>query len=71
MKIRILCTLGPSSLDPEVIRQLSARDIAYVSNLSSAYALFERAGELLRPLELTPLAHYDSDLITIPKYAGP
>jgi pyruvate kinase len=27
MKIRILCTLGPSSLDPEVIRQLSARDI--------------------------------------------
>ncbi len=50
--------------------ELTARDIAYVSNLSAAYALFERVDDLLRPLELTPLAHYDSDLITIPKYAG-
>ena len=50
---------------------LTPRDVAYVSNLSSGYALFERAGEeLLRPIELTPLARYDSDLITIPKYAG-
>jgi hypothetical protein len=49
---------------------LTARDVAFVSNLSSAYALFERAGDLLRPLELSPLARYDSDLITIPKYAG-
>ncbi|GAA4948273.1 TRM11 family SAM-dependent methyltransferase [Actinoplanes utahensis] len=50
---------------------LSERDIAYLSNLSAAYALFERAGEeLLRPLTLSPLAVYDSDLITIPKYAG-
>ncbi|MEU4241564.1 SAM-dependent methyltransferase [Actinoplanes sp. NPDC026619] len=49
---------------------LTPRDIAYLSNLSSAYALFERVEDLLRPLELTPLAHYDSDLITIPKYAG-
>src|SRR6187551_1768427 len=47
---------------------LQPRDVAY---LSTAYALFERAGDdLLRPLELTPLARYDSDLITIPKYAG-
>jgi hypothetical protein len=50
---------------------LQPRDIAYLSNMSAAYALFERADEdLLRPLELTPLARYDSDLITIPKYAG-
>ena len=49
---------------------LSRRDVAYLSNLSSAYALFELAGDLLRPIELTPLARYDSDLITIPKYAG-
>jgi putative RNA methylase family UPF0020 len=50
---------------------LTPRDVAYVSNLSSGYALFERVGEdLLRPIELTPLARYDSDLITIPKYAG-
>jgi SAM-dependent methyltransferase len=49
---------------------LTARDIAYLSNLSAAYALFERVGDLLRPIELAPLARYDSDLITIPKYAG-
>jgi SAM-dependent methyltransferase len=50
---------------------LQPRDIAYLSNMSAAYALFERAGDdLLRPVELTPLARYDSDLITIPKYAG-
>ncbi|HEX5202327.1 MAG TPA: SAM-dependent methyltransferase [Actinoplanes sp.] len=49
---------------------LTSRDISYISNLSSAYALFAREGDLLRPVELTPLARYDSDLITIPKYAG-
>ncbi|GIF18506.1 hypothetical protein Ate02nite_12360 [Paractinoplanes tereljensis] len=50
---------------------LSPQDISYLSNLSAAYALFERVeDDLLRPLELTPLAQYDSDLITIPKYAG-
>jgi SAM-dependent methyltransferase len=50
---------------------LSARDVAFLSNLSAAYALFELVdGGLLRPVELTPLARYDSDLITIPKYAG-
>jgi hypothetical protein len=44
---------------------LTPRDVAYVSNLSSGYALFERVDEeLLRPIELTPLARYDSDLIT-------
>ena len=50
---------------------LHPRDISYLSNLSAAYALFERVdGDLLRPVELAPLARYDSDLITIPKYAG-
>jgi SAM-dependent methyltransferase len=51
--------------------QLSERDIAYLSNLSSGYALFEIVHDgLLRPVRLTPLAHFDDDLITIPKYAG-
>lgn len=71
--------------------ELSERDLAYLGNLSSAYALFEiiagssragegsvagssRAGEegtdLLRPVRLRPLARFDDDLITIPKYAG-
>nr|WP_296076184.1 SAM-dependent methyltransferase [uncultured Actinoplanes sp.] len=50
---------------------LTAKDIGYLSNLSAAYAIFEVVeGGLLRPVELTPLARYDSDLITIPKYAG-
>jgi SAM-dependent methyltransferase len=49
---------------------LSPLDVRYLSNLSAAYALFEQVGDLLRPVELTPLARYDSDLITIPKYAG-
>jgi hypothetical protein len=50
---------------------LQPRDVAFLSNMSAAYALFERAGDdLLRPITLTPLARYDSDLITIPKYAG-
>jgi hypothetical protein len=49
---------------------LTVSDISYLSNLSSGYALFERVEDLLRPVELVPLARYDSDLITIPKYAG-
>jgi hypothetical protein len=49
---------------------LSTRDVAYLSNVSSAYALFAVEGSLLRPVELTPLARYDDDLITIPKYYG-
>ena len=49
---------------------LNDTDVAYLSNLSASYALFERVDDLLRPLVLSPLARYDSDLITIPKYAG-
>ncbi len=51
--------------------QLAERDVAHLSNLSAGYALFELVdGELLRPVRLDPLARYDDDLITIPKYAG-
>ncbi|HZN75943.1 MAG TPA: SAM-dependent methyltransferase [Micromonosporaceae bacterium] len=49
---------------------LTQRDIAYLSNVSSAYAFFEQVGDLLRPVELSPLAKFDDDLVTIPKYAG-
>jgi hypothetical protein len=49
---------------------LTPRDVAYLANLSAAYALFELEDELLRPVRLDPLAHFDSDLVTIPKYAG-
>jgi hypothetical protein len=48
-----------------------AADLALLANLSAAYALFERVGDdLLRPVPLAPLARFDDDLITIPKYAG-
>jgi Putative RNA methylase family UPF0020 len=51
--------------------QLSGQDLAHLSNLSAGYALFELLdGELLRPVRLSPLARFDDDLITIPKYAG-
>ena len=49
---------------------LSAGDVAFLSNLSAAYALFAFDGEFLRPLELHPLDRYDDDLISIPKYSG-
>ena len=50
--------------------ELDARDAAVLGNLSSAYALFEFTGELMRPVELHRLDRYDDDLITIQKYAG-
>lgn len=51
-------------------RPLCDTDVAYLSNLSAVYALFELAGELLRPLPMTPVGVFDSDLLTIQKYQG-
>jgi SAM-dependent methyltransferase len=49
---------------------LSERDVDYLANLSSIYALFEFVGELLRPVPLRPLDRFDDDLVTIQKYSG-
>ncbi len=49
---------------------LAERDVAYLANAASMYALFERQGDLLRPVAMRGLARLDDDLITIPKYAG-
>ena len=49
---------------------LSPAELTVVSNLSSLYALFEVDGDALRPVTITPLAHWDDDLITIQRYAG-
>lgn len=50
---------------------LSERDLAYLANLSSAFALFERVdGDLLRPVAGRSLDRYDDDLISIQKYSG-
>jgi hypothetical protein len=50
--------------------RLGPRDLAYLGNASAAYALFERQGSLLSPLELPRLDRFDDDLLTIQKYAG-
>ena len=49
---------------------LDERDVRFLANLSSVYALFEVAGDLLRPVTLHRLDRFDDDLVTIPKYAG-
>ncbi|MBM7776589.1 SAM-dependent methyltransferase [Actinokineospora baliensis] len=49
---------------------LDDRDVRYLANLSSAYALFERRDDLLAPVELAGLDRFDDDLITIQKYSG-
>ncbi|MGO1054316.1 TRM11 family SAM-dependent methyltransferase [Crossiella sp. CA198] len=49
---------------------LDEYDISVLSNLSSVYALFAVEGELLRPLRVSPLDKFSSDLLTIQKYSG-
>lgn len=49
---------------------LGKREVQYLSNLSSIYALFQMANGLLRPTELDRLDRFDDDLITIQKYQG-
>jgi SAM-dependent methyltransferase len=49
---------------------LTPGDTALLGNLSSAYALFQFEGELLRPVELRRLGRFDDDLLTIQKYPG-
>jgi SAM-dependent methyltransferase len=54
----------------ETSAPLAGGDVALLSNLSSAYALYGMEGDLLRPLTMAPLDRHSSDLITIQKYAG-
>ncbi|MFZ4485876.1 MAG: TRM11 family SAM-dependent methyltransferase [Candidatus Nanopelagicales bacterium] len=46
------------------------RDISFLANLSSLYALFAVEDELLRPVTARGLDRLDDDLITIQKYSG-
>jgi SAM-dependent methyltransferase len=50
--------------------ELSEQDIDLLSNVSTLYALFGIEGPLLRPLPVRRLDKFDSDLLTIQKYAG-
>lgn len=49
---------------------LTQDDVAHLSDLSSMYVLFEIVGDYLRPVPTSPLAWFDSDLLTIQKYPG-
>ncbi|GGM63001.1 TRM11 family SAM-dependent methyltransferase [Dactylosporangium sucinum] len=49
---------------------LGDRDVALLSNLSAAYALFELDGDRFRPVALDKLDRFDDDLLTIQKYQG-
>jgi SAM-dependent methyltransferase len=49
---------------------LTDTDLRYVANVSTAFALFERDGEALRPVPLHRLDCLDDDLLTILKYQG-
>ncbi|HEV7526704.1 MAG TPA: SAM-dependent methyltransferase [Acidimicrobiia bacterium] len=51
---------------------LTPHDVAHLSNLSSAFALFRITddGDSLVPVTLTPVAHLDDDLLTIQRYKG-
>lgn len=53
-----------------VADELTEDQLAIVSTQSTAYALYEREGALLRPLQLPDVEVLDEDLITIPKYQG-
>ena len=44
--------------------------LAHLSQVSTAFALFEVTDGLLRPVTLTPLDRYDDDLLTVLKYSG-
>jgi SAM-dependent methyltransferase len=52
------------------VEALGEREAALLANLSSIYALFERDGELLRPVPLRRLDRFDDDLVTIQRYQG-
>jgi SAM-dependent methyltransferase len=49
---------------------LAPDDLAHLANVSTALALFEREGDLLRPVALHRLDRFDDDLLTILKYQG-
>jgi SAM-dependent methyltransferase len=50
--------------------ELTGDQVDLIANLSTLYALFAVEGELLRPVLLRKLDRFDSDLLTIQKYAG-
>jgi SAM-dependent methyltransferase len=50
--------------------ELSHHDLDHLAHVSTALALFEREGDLLRPVALRTPDLFDDDLLTILKYQG-
>jgi hypothetical protein len=50
--------------------EVTERDVGYLSNLSSIYALFEVDTGSLRPVTLRRLDRFGDDLVTIQRYSG-
>jgi hypothetical protein len=54
-----------------VAESIGQRELDLLSNVSARFGVFERLhGDTLRPVEVTPIAHFDDDLLSIPKYQG-
>jgi SAM-dependent methyltransferase len=49
---------------------LTESDLGRLADVSTAFALFERRGDLLAPVALDRLDRFDDDLLTILKYQG-
>ncbi len=52
------------------VDELTSEHLTTVAGQSSAFALFERMDDMLRPLALPRVEVLDDDLVTIPKYQG-
>lgn len=61
---------GVEYLRVDTAAELSAEQLAIVSNLSSLHAAFEVVGDLLQPCPVTPVARADDDIVTIQRYVG-
>ncbi len=61
---------GVPFLDFDTAEPLTATDLDILANLSVAYVLFEDRDGLLAPVDRTPLACFDDDLLTTLRYVG-
>ena len=61
---------GVEYLLVDAAAELSDEQLAIISNLSSLHAVYEVAGDLLRPHPVAPVAQADDDIVTIQRYAG-
>ncbi|TWP34389.1 TRM11 family SAM-dependent methyltransferase [Leekyejoonella antrihumi] len=61
---------GVDYVQVQVLEDTQGRGLRALSNLSATHAIFQREGELLRPVPLARMERYPSDLLTIQKYRG-